>query len=150
LLQAFKQVNDPRLALFVFGSIPAEMESTIRPLLDSDSRIHFMGWKVNKEIEQFLAGVDLYCQPGGQSSTFETAMCCGCANMTYPHETYKDETYSDCNGENYFFVETVDDMVNVFKKVTEEPMILDQTKAKSFAFAKLQFDYEVIARRIYN
>ena len=150
LLQAFTQVSDPRLALFVFGSIPEDMESTLRPLLESDNRIRFMGWKVNKEIEEFLAGVDLYCQPGGQSSTFETAMCCGCANMTYPHETYKDATYSDCNGENYFFVETVDDMVNVFKSITETPMLLEQTKAKSFAFAKLQFDYEVIARRIYT
>lgn len=150
LLEAFSKVKDPRLAMFVFGSIPSDMESTIRPLLEADNRVHFMGWKVNKEIEQFLAGVDLYCQPGGQSSTFETAMCCGCANMTYPHETYKDATYSDCNGENYFFVETVDDMVKVFERITDEPMILEQTKAKSFAFAKLQFDYEVIARRIYK
>ena len=70
--------------------------------------------------------------------------------MTYPHETYKDVTYSDCNGENYFFVETVDDMVKVFEKITTEPMLLEQTKAKSYAFAKLQFDYEVIARRIYT
>ncbi len=150
LLQAFKQIKDERMALFIFGSIPEDMEPELRPLIESDSRIHFMGWKENKEIEQFLAGVDLYCQPGGQSSTFETAMCCGCANMTYPHETYKDVTYSDCNGENYFYVESIDDMVNVFKKITEEPMQLEQTKAKSFAFAKLQFDYEVIARRIYT
>jgi hypothetical protein len=70
--------------------------------------------------------------------------------MTYPHETYKDETYSDCNGENYFFVDGTEDMVNVFKQITDNPMILEQTKAKSFAFAKLQFDYEVIARRIYT
>jgi glycosyltransferase involved in cell wall biosynthesis len=126
------------------------MESTLRPLLESDSRIHFMGWKVNKEIEQFLAGVDLYCQPGGQSSTFETAICCGCVNMTYPHATYKDETYSDCDGDNYFFVDGTEDMVNVFKQVTDNPMLLEQKKAKSFAFAKLQFDYEVIARRIYQ
>lgn len=150
LLTAFKQVSDPRLALFVFGSIPSDMESTIRPLIESDDRIHFMGWKVNKEIEQFLAGVDLYCQPGGQSSTFETAMCCGCVNMTYPHATYTDVTYSDCDGDNYFFVETVEDMVAVFNSVIENPMLLEQKKAKSFAFAKLQFDYEMIARRIYS
>ena len=150
LIRAFSKVQDPRMVLFVFGSIPGDMESTIRPLIDADSRIHFMGWKVNKEIEQFLAGVDLYCQPGGQSSTFETAMCCGCANMTYPHETYKDETYSDCNGENYFFVETEDDMTDVFKRILDNPLVLEQTKAKSFAFAKLQFDYETIARRIYT
>ena len=62
----------------------------------------------------------------------------------------KGKTYSDCNGENYFYVDTVDDMVKVFKSISENPMILEQTKAKSFAFAKLQFDYEVIARRIYS
>ncbi len=150
LLTAFSKVKDPRLALFVFGSIPEDMESTLRPLIEADSRIHFMGWKVNKEIEQFLAGVDLYCQPGGQSSTFETAICCGCVNMTYPHATYKDETYSDCDGDNYFFVDGTEDMVNVFKQITDNPMVLEQKKAKSFAFAKLQFDYEVIARRIYQ
>ena len=41
-------------------------------------------------------------------------------------------------------------MVNVFKSIIETPLLLEQTKAKSFAFAKLQFDYEVIARRIYT
>ncbi|MCR4695273.1 MAG: glycosyltransferase family 4 protein [Pseudobutyrivibrio sp.] len=150
LIEAFRQVDDPRMALFVFGSIPDDMAPSLRSLMESDARIHFMGWKVNKEIEAFLAGTDLYCQPGSQSSTFETAMCCGCANMTFPHKTYKDETYSDCDGHNYFFVETVDDMVDVFKQITDNRLVLEQTKAKSFAFAKMQFDYEVIARRIYK
>ncbi len=150
LLRAFKRVKNDNLEMFVFGSIPKEQEEIIRPLIEADSRIHFMGWKVNKEIEQFLAGVDLYCQPGGQSSTFETAMCCGCANMTYPHETYKDATYSDCAGENYFFVDGEADMVEVFEKITANPKILTMTKQKSFAYAKKQFDYEKIARRIYN
>lgn len=150
LLEAFKRVNDNRLALFIFGYIPKEMEGVIRPKLESDNRIHFMGWKVDKEIEEFLAGTDIYCQPGVMATTFETAMCCGCANMTYPWEAYTDSLYSDCNGENYFFVETVEDMEKVFADVCNNPMILEQTKAKSFAFAKLQFDYETIARRIYN
>lgn len=150
LLRAFSQVKDKRLELFVFGSIPPEQESVLRPLLESDSRIHFMGWKVNKEIEEFLAGVDLYCQPGGQSSTFETAMCCGCANMTYPHETYKDSTYSDCNGENYFYVDGEQDIVDVFTRITADPTLLAEAKRKSFAYAQKQFDYEKIARRIYE
>ena len=150
LLRAFSQVPDERLVMFVFGSIPEDQEPIIRPLMEADNRIRFMGWKVNKEIEQFLAGVDLYCQPGGQSSTFETAMCCGCANMTYPHETYMDATYSDCNGENYFFVKTVEDMVQVFERVTADPQLLADTKAKAYAYAKKQFDYEKIARRIYE
>ena len=150
LLEAFTQVKDSRLSMFVFGSIPDDQEAIIRPLLESDNRIHFMGWKVNKEIEEFLAGVDLYCQPGGQSSTFETAMCCGCANMTYPHETYNDVTYSDCNGENYFYVDGTKDMVDVFERITADPELLTKTKEKSFAYAKKQFDYVKIARRIYE
>ncbi|WP_405373863.1 glycosyltransferase family 4 protein [Pseudobutyrivibrio sp.] len=150
LIKAFSRIKSERLALFIFGSIPSDMETIIRPLLEAHSRIHFMGWKVSEEIEKFLAGVDLYCQPGEQSSTFETAMCCGCVNMTYPHDSYIDSTYSDCDGDNYFFVDGEEDMVNVFNQILENPMILEQKKAKSFAFAKLQFDYEVIARRIYQ
>ena len=150
LLQAFKKVKDPRLALFIFGSIPEDMEAAIRPLMESDSRVHFMGWKVNKEIEEFLAGVDLYCQPGSQSSTFETAMCAGCANMAYPFDSYTDENYTDCNFENYFFVKTQDDIEKVFRDITENVAILEQTKAKSFSFARLNFDYAVISRRIYT
>ena len=150
LLRAFKKIDDPRMALFIFGSIPEEMEPVLRPLIDSDNRVHFMGWKVNKEIEEFLAGVDLYCQPGSQSSTFETAMCCGCANMAYPFASYTDESYTDCNFENYFFVETEEDIVKVFKDITENVQVLEQAKAKSFSFARLNFDYAIISRRIYT
>mgnify|MGYP002621643590 CR=1 FL=1 len=150
LLRAFKKVPDPRMVLFIFGSIPEDMEDTIRPLIDADDRVHFMGWKVNKEIEEFLAGVDLYCQPGSQSSTFETAMCAGCANMAYPFDSYTDDNYTDCNFENYFFVETEEDIEKVFRDISANPQVLEQTKAKSFSFARLNFDYAVISRRIYT
>ena len=150
LIEAFSKVKDPRMALFIFGSIPEDMEAKIRPLMDADSRIHFMGWKVNKDIEEFLAGTDMYCQPGTQSSTFETAMCCGCVNMTYPWDSYTDATYTDCDGQNYFFVETVEDMVSVFERITQNINVLEQAKAKSFSYAKMAFDYQVISRRIYT
>ena len=150
LLRAFSKVKDPRMALFIFGSIPDEMEPVLRPLMEADNRVHFMGWKVNKEIEEFLAGVDLYCQPGSQSSTFETAMCCGCANMAYPFDSYTDENYTDCDFENYFFVETEEDIEKVFRMITDNVQVLEQTKAKSFSFARLNFDYAVISRRIYT
>ncbi|WP_090527762.1 glycosyltransferase family 4 protein [Pseudobutyrivibrio sp. UC1225] len=150
LIEAFRKVNDPRLTLFIFGFIAKEMSSEIRSLIESDNRIHFMGWKVSTEIEEFLAGVDMYCQPGGRSTTFETAMCCGCVNMTYPLDTYKDENYTDCNFENYFFVENEEDIVKVLKDITENVQVLEQAKAKSFSFARLNFDYAVISRRIYT
>lgn len=150
LINAFRAVNDPRLTLFIFGFIPKEMESVLRPLIDGDNRIHFMGWKMSKEIEKFLAGVDMYCQPGGHSTTFETAMCCGCVNMAYPLDTYTDEKYTDCNFENYFFVKSEEDIVKVLNEITENVQILEQAKAKSFSFARLNFDYAVISRRIYT
>jgi hypothetical protein len=150
LLRAFHKVNDPRLALFIFGSIPDDMEPVLRPLMEMDNRVHFMGWKVNKEIEEFLAGVDMYCQPGSQSSTFETAMCAGCVNMAYPFDSYTDENYTDCNFENYFFVETEEDIEKVFRDITDNVQVLEQAKAKSFSFARLNFDYAVISRRIYT
>ncbi|SHJ13937.1 glycosyltransferase family protein [Pseudobutyrivibrio xylanivorans] len=150
LINAVRKNRDPRLALFIFGTISKEMNLLLRNLMEEDERIHFMGWKVDKEIEEFLAGVDLYCQPGGYSVTFETAMCCGCANMTYPMENYTNENYSDCNFENYFFVENEDDMVKVFTDITDNVQVLEQAKAKSFSFARLNFDYAVISRRIYT
>ncbi len=150
LLTAFTKVRDPRLALFVFGSIPEDQEDIIRPLMESDSRIHFMGWKVSKEIEEFLAGVDIYCQPGSQSSTFETALCAGCVNMTWPHPTYQDVTYTDCGGDNYFYVDTIEDMVDTFQQVLDHPEELARKKKLSYAFADKVFNYENIAKRVYH
>ena len=43
-----------------------------------------------------------------------------------------------------------DDIVKVFKDITETVQVLEQTKAKSFSFARLNFDYAVISRRIYT
>ena len=70
--------------------------------------------------------------------------------MTYPWDSYTDATYTDCDGQNYFFVDGEEDMVAVFKQITDNPSILDQAKAKSYAYAQLTFDYQVISRRIYT
>lgn len=143
LLNAFHEVQDERCHLFVFGSVPKEQEAIITSLLKRDKRVHFLGWKKNEEITDFLAGVDLYCQPGTQSATFQVALCCGCATMIYPYPSHKYLIGEDC-----FYVTDEAEMVKVFESILKEENKLEEIKRNSFNIAKEKLDYIRLAERI--
>lgn len=143
LLSAFNQIQDDRMHLFIFGSIPKEQEHILYPMINSNKNVHFLGWKNNTEITDFLAGVDLYCQPGTQSATFQVALCCGCATMVYPYPSHK-----YLMGEECFYVNSEKDIKEVFEAIIEDQKILSEMKEKSYKTAKKKIDYEELAKRI--
>ena len=144
LLEAFESVDDERMYMFLFGSIPDDMKSVIMPLVEKSPRVFFLGWKNNKELVDILDGVDLYCQPGSMSATFQVSVCCGCATMLYPSISYK-----KMMGRESFFVETKENIKNVFIEISRDRKCLNDLKARTFEIAKQQFDYVKLARRIY-
>lgn len=143
LLEVFENIRDERLQLFIFGSIPENRKSKLMPLIERDERIHFLGWKNEKEMLSILAGTDLYCQPGTQSATFQVALCCGCATMVYPYSSYK-VVLKD----NGYYAANMTDIRTVLEKITEVPEELENMKKKSIKVAGEYLDYKKIAARI--
>lgn len=142
LLTAFSSVKTNKLFLIIFGSIPSEQKNIIEPLIAGDNRIVFEGWKNNVESIEILSGVDVYCQPGTQSATSQIALCCGCMEMVYPHESYKD-FYKD----NVMYIKTENDIRTAFQNIVDNYDLVLLYKNKSMIFATNNLSYELLAKR---
>lgn len=145
ILTAFSKVNDERMKLVLLGSIPDDLKESITKLIDSDCRVKYLGWVNANQLTEYLCACDLYLQPGSQSATMQNAMCCGCAIMLYPHNSH--QPFLNDNG---WYVETQDDMVNVFLEVSRDPEMLIFMKNKSLKIANEMLDYKKLAAKLYE
>ena len=144
LIRAFTSIDDERQYLIIFGSIP-ETNKEIISLVNSNPRIIFLGWQNGKKLFELLLAIDMYCQPGTCSATFQNAICCGCAVMAYPYKIYE-----DLINNNGYFVKTEKDMREIFLEISKNPKILESMKEKSHNLAIDCLDYVKIAARLYQ
>lgn len=146
LLRAFAAVPNLHAKLVLIGSIPTEMEPEIRPLLEQDARVVYLGWKSGEELLEYLCACDLYCQPGSVSATLQNAICCGCPVMSYPHETYtKELDYGQ-----FFWIQTQEDMEQAFKELHAQQAILQSKRENAWHCATELLDYHSLAARLYQ
>lgn len=140
ILKAFMRVQDSRLRLLIFGSIPEDMKDTLEPLINGDERIFFLGWKEAKEQELILGATDLYIQPGTYSATAQIAICDGCALLV-------NNDYKRAMGNNAIYGEDVVSIKKVLEVITSNIDFLDNMKKRAYSFATKMFDYKKIADR---
>ena len=145
LLKAFSQVKNEQFKFIIIGSFSPDIEEEAKNLIDSDKRVSYLGWKSGGELLDHLCACDMYLQPGTQSATMQNAICAGCSVMLYPYESHK--PFLRNNG---FFVETVQDMVNVFLKIESNPSIIEDMRAASYKVAYDLLDYKKLAARLYR
>ena len=146
LLRAFVAVPGLRAKLAVIGSISADMEDILRPLLEGDSRVVYLGWKSAEDLLEYLCAADLYCQPGSVSATMQNAICCGCPVLSFPHESYVETL--DCS--EFFWVRSQVDMESVFSKLASVPEILKPMTEGAWRCAREILDYRQLAARLYQ
>lgn len=146
LLRAFAAVPGLRAKLAVIGSIPADMENTLNPLLAGDSRVSYLGWKSAAELLEYLCAADLYCQPGGVSATMQNAICCGCPVLSFPHESYMETL--DCG--EFFWARTQEEMQAIFSKLAAGPEVLGPMTEGAWRCAREVLDYRQLAARLYQ
>ena len=118
LVQALQAVNTDSLKLLLIGSIPPEVSAEVMPIVESDTRIEYLGWKSGEELMDYLCAADLYVQPGTQSATMQSALCCGSAAALYPYESHK-----FLLGNSVFYIENIDDMKNLFTSISNNRTI---------------------------
>lgn len=144
LVRAFVRTKVPNFRLIIIGVYNDDASRlTIAPLIASDKRIKFMNFVSGSELTKYVCAADLYIQPGSISQTCQTAVCCGtplCFNDIPTHR----EIY---NG-NGFFVDSEEDIYNVFETIGKNPAILKDMSGKAYLMAKEELDYHVIYRKI--
>lgn len=144
LVRAFVRTKEPNFRLIIIGVYNDDASRlTIEPLIASDKRIKFMNFVSGSELTKYVCAADLYIQPGSISQTCQTAVCCGtplCFNDIPTHR----EIY---NG-NGFFVDSEEDIYNVFETIGKNPAILKEMSGKAYQMANEELDYHVIYRKI--
>lgn len=144
LVRAFVRTKVPNFRLIIIGVYNDDASRlTLEPLIASDKRIKFMNFVNGSELTKYVCAADLYIQPGSISQTCQTAVCCGtplCFNDIPTHR----EIY---NG-NGFFVDSEEDIYNVFEDIGKNPSILKDMSEKAYLMANEELDYHVIYRKI--
>jgi len=146
LLRAFAEVPDKRFHLAVLGSIPEDRMPRLLPLMETDGRVQYLGWKSADELLEYLCACDMYCQPGSQSATMQNAVCCGCAIMLYPHSSYvKDFDYG-----NIIWTRDQAEIERTFRGIADESIALNTLQENSMRCARELLDYRALAARLYR
>jgi len=145
IVRAFKQVTNENLRLIIIGSMDEGVSATTIPIINSDSRIHYLGWLDSDLLQDYLCAGDLYVQLGGQSVTMQNALCCGCAAAIFPYESHKYLLH-----DSVFYVENISDLVKVINIISSDRAILERKRNESFSIAKNVLDYSKISAIIYN
>lgn len=144
LIHAFKNIESENFKLLIIGSIPNEEKNILEPLIASDNRIIFLGWKNYDELVEYLCAADIYFQPGTQSATMQNAICCGAPVAVYPYKSH--EPYVKDNG---FLVTGIQSYIEVFNNILADKSVLTKMSDASYAIASELLDYRILASRLY-
>lgn len=145
IVNAVHNIQDARIHLFLIGMMPPDIQNDIMPIIESDKRISFLGWKSAPDLLKYLCACDLYIQLGSVSATLQNAICCWSAVATYPHIAYK-----HLFGDDVFYIQTADDIEKLLHKILRDKNILYEKRMKSFKLAQEILDYKKIAARLYR
>jgi hypothetical protein len=145
VVKAFIEVPNQNLRLLIIGSMNKDISETAMQLINSDSRIHYLGWLNSSLLQDYLCAGDLYVQLGSQSVTMQNALCCGNAAALYPFESHK-----FLLKDSVFYIEQKEDLIKVIKMISSDNSILEKKRKESFDIAQRILDYEKITAMIYS
>lgn len=143
MLRAFARVPDRRFRLLIAGMLMNDIKEDVEILIADDPRVSFIGWKSPDELEDLLCAADVYLQPGSQSSSMQTSLCCGCAVVLEAlpgHERYVSD--------NGWLIKSQSQLETIFRDISERKYSIEEMRRKSLAFARKYLDYEKLAMRI--
>ncbi|VTX62233.1 glycosyltransferase family 4 protein [Fusobacterium periodonticum] len=143
LLEEFSRIDNKKIHLIIIGSIPNE-NTVIYNLIKKDKRIKYLGWKTGDELLEYICASDVYMQPGSQSSTSLTAICCGLPILLYPSVSYKKMFDT-----NVFWAKDKSEIKEALEKIVENPNILENMSKRSYEIAKDILDYKKLSARLY-
>lgn len=137
-LRAFSQVRKHNLRFLIAGSLHPEVESECSAIINSDSRIIFLGWVEPEYLTDLLCAADVYLQPGSQSATMQHSICCGCAVILSDIPSHV--PYADGCG---WLVSCEADIMDLIKSLNVKD--LAKVKSRSLRFARQNLDYKKLA-----
>lgn len=149
LLEAFFKTDNRNWKLYIIGSIPESQREQIERDLARDTRVRFLGWKSADEIRSYLCAADLYLQPGTQSSTLQTAVCCGCpCILNFDRHTQGGGYCNILNEDQAYPVETTEDIRRAIELLANNRELRHEYAKNAMQVAIKKFDYDTQVQRI--
>lgn len=143
-LKEFVRFSAPEWKYVVAGSLNPDIEHELKKMQAYDSRIIYLGWKNGDEIQDCLAGCDVYLQPGKVSALAQNAMCMGAAVALRNYEDYRVIVK-----ENGWLLDRPEDVGRVFQDIAEDKVNLGELRRKSYEQAQKVLSYKKRAERLY-
>ena len=142
VLDAFSSYHNSDARLFLIGSIPSSQERAINEAIARDARIRFLGWKSSEELRDYLCAADIYLQPGTESATLQTALCCGCPVALNMNANDIGGGYVHVLADGIVYpVENKDDLFTAIQKLSNDSQLRAELSKKALSFAKEKLDY---------
>ena len=142
VLDAFSSYHNSDARLFLIGSIPSSQERAINEAIARDARIRFLGWKSSEELRDYLCAADIYLQPGTESATLQTALCCGCPVALNMNANDIGGGYVPVLADGIVYpVENKDDLFTAIQKLSNDSQLRAELSKKALSFAKEKLDY---------
>jgi 1,2-diacylglycerol 3-alpha-glucosyltransferase len=142
-LKAFCSSSIANLRFILVGVIEKGIEIEFNKLVQSDNRIHFVGWKSFDDLTSILCAADIYLQPGTQSVTMQHSLCCHCAVILDNVPSH--QIYMNDNGWLIGCDRMIIDILNNIPNFN-----LPKMQQNSYELALNHLDYRVLALRVLN
>lgn len=146
LLDAMRENPDPRLRLVIAGAAAApELEKELQRSLAEDSRVICTGWINAEELQRLMCAADIYMQPGSNSCSLQSAMCCGTGAMIRRLGNYA-KMFEDGNGVVFFDEDS--EVSGVVARLCSGELDTEQLAQKAWIYARDTLDYGMQCRRL--
>ena len=144
LMEAVRNITDPRLKLIVFGSVTTELKKKVDDLVDGE-KIQYIGWVEAKDSYEYFAAADLVVFPGRHSVFWEQVTAQGVPMLV---KSWDGTHHVDLGGNvRFLYKDSVEEIQGELEALLEDPNRLANMKKVAMEKGMQVFSYNDISRR---
>ncbi len=144
LMQAVREIEDPRLRLIVFGSVTADLKEKVDALVDG-KKVQYIGWVQGTESYRYFAAADLAVFPGRHSVFWEQVAAQGVPMLC---KDWPGTHHVDAGGNVGFLTrDSADEIRERILALLEDPAAYASMKEIAMTKGTETFSYGKIAKK---
>ena len=145
LLDAIKNIDNPKLKLIVFGSVVDDMKSDFDTKVAEDKRISYIGWLGADDTYPYFAASSLAIFPGRHSVMWEQVAGQGIPMVV---KYWDGTTHIDVGGNvKFLYEDSVAEIQRTIESLMDRSEDYETMKAVATDKASKEFSYRSIARK---
>ncbi len=143
LMEAVKNIENPKVKLIVFGSVTPELKEQVKALADGE-KVQYIGWVQAKDSYQYFAAADLVAFPGRHSVFWEQVAAQGIPMLC---KRWDGTTHVDLGGNVHFLTEdSTEEIQRNIEQLLDNPQRYEEMKKVAMEKGMEIFSYAHIAK----